>query len=124
MWQWCEDWWNGEEKYRVLRGASWDVSLPDALLSSCRLRTPGDRDVRNGFRCVLVVESSRWAGRVSALAALGFDVWVLNLEFGELKNEQFDNKKSAIPGQRRPLSFHHKCTSQRRPMNLPLEMVL
>lgn len=60
VWEWCEDWWNAEKKYRVLRGASWHSSNPDYLLSSSRSDvTPGIRYGRGGFRCVLVVESSR-----------------------------------------------------------------
>ena len=72
VWEWCEDWYDGDqkslmeriraklnEKCRVLRGASWDLSLPDDLLSSCRdYRTPAYRSIRVGFRCVMVVGSS------------------------------------------------------------------
>jgi formylglycine-generating enzyme required for sulfatase activity len=28
VWQWCEDWYNSENKYRVLRGASWSHGYP------------------------------------------------------------------------------------------------
>lgn len=60
IWQWCEDWWNAEHKYRVLRGASWIDLGPNFLLSSCRVNVaPGLRVGIVGFRCVLVVESSR-----------------------------------------------------------------
>jgi formylglycine-generating enzyme required for sulfatase activity len=52
VWQWCEDWYNSENKYRVLRGASWSHGYPGFLLASFRgFATP---DVRNdviGFRC-------------------------------------------------------------------------
>jgi sulfatase modifying factor 1 len=37
VWEWCENWWQGYESYRVGRGGSWDN---DAI--SCRV-------VSNGF---------------------------------------------------------------------------
>jgi len=55
VWQWCEDWWNAEHKYRVLRGASWNNGHPGALLSSFRSNVaPEDRSGNRGFRCVLL----------------------------------------------------------------------
>lgn len=60
VWQWCEDWRNGEKKSRVMRGASRSGVIPDYLLSSCRsFDAPEFRGGYGGFRCVLVVESSR-----------------------------------------------------------------
>jgi hypothetical protein len=77
VWEWCEDWWNSDQKYRILRGASWfndlrgnlvssfrDDRSPDnrrgSLLSSYReYAPPGRRYADYGFRCVLEVESSR-----------------------------------------------------------------
>ncbi|MGD0060506.1 MAG: SUMF1/EgtB/PvdO family nonheme iron enzyme [Verrucomicrobiia bacterium] len=74
--QWCEDWYKhsgasgtddihvlhvldvlqGEE--RVLRGASWNNSDPDHLLSSRRFKhLPGHRGSSDGFRCVVSVSS-------------------------------------------------------------------
>ena len=52
----CEDWYDPAAKaYRVLRGASWEYSNPDLLLSSGRFSsTPDDRFGDTGFRCVLV----------------------------------------------------------------------
>jgi hypothetical protein len=59
VWQWCEDWYDGEQKHRVLRGASWLDNFPDRLLSSYRRNlTPGGRYGFIGFRCVLGVGSS------------------------------------------------------------------
>jgi formylglycine-generating enzyme required for sulfatase activity len=60
VWQWCEDWHDATEQYRVLRGGSWGDSNPDNLLAS--YRTDGTSDRRYafvGFRCVVAVESSR-----------------------------------------------------------------
>ena len=55
VWQWCEDWYSGDQKDRVLRGASWDDYDPRNLLSSIRINiTPGGRLFNIGFRCVLV----------------------------------------------------------------------
>jgi len=54
VWEWCQDWWNAEKKFRVLRGASWVNSLPGHLLSSRRFRnSPESRWDTRGFRCVL-----------------------------------------------------------------------
>ncbi len=54
VWQWCEDWWNKEQKERVLRGASWILYGRAGLLSSIRLHsTPGNRANNRGFRVVV-----------------------------------------------------------------------
>jgi len=55
VWQWCMDWWNGEQKAKVLRGASWyNGGLKLSLLSSCRLSAAPDITTDNyGFRCVI-----------------------------------------------------------------------
>jgi formylglycine-generating enzyme required for sulfatase activity len=77
--QWCEDWYRasmnesvvleklpflkddgGGQTFRVVRGASWRNFNPENLLSSFRLKvSPVSRGSNNGFRCVLVVGSSR-----------------------------------------------------------------
>jgi len=55
VWEWCDEWWDGEQKYRVLRGGSWNRNDPGRLLSSYRYHyPPEDRDVDCGFRVVLV----------------------------------------------------------------------
>jgi len=60
VWEWCEDWYHGDQKYRVLRGASWGNYIPDSLLSSYRIAYTSDsRDDVIGFRCVLVDDSTR-----------------------------------------------------------------
>jgi formylglycine-generating enzyme required for sulfatase activity len=54
VWQWCEDWYNSSERYRVLRGASWGGQILGGLLSSHRLGgAPDRRFYKFGFRCVL-----------------------------------------------------------------------
>ena len=54
VWQWCEDWYDGEHNYRAVRGASWFTSVPAYLLASYRAcRAPTDRLGYFGFRCVL-----------------------------------------------------------------------
>ena len=59
VWEWCEDWYDSNQKSRVSRGASWLNDIPDVLLSSYRSgNAPGARRDRFGFRCVLVVGSS------------------------------------------------------------------
>jgi formylglycine-generating enzyme required for sulfatase activity len=64
VWQWCEDWYNFQNRHRVLRGASWFDGGSDNLLSSFRFYdTPGTRSARVGFRCV-VAGSVRGKGAV------------------------------------------------------------
>ena len=54
VWQWCEDWFDKDQKERVLRGASWSYSGSNYLSSSFRrYYAPGTRYGDNGFRCVL-----------------------------------------------------------------------
>ena len=57
-WEWCLDWFNGEQKQKVLRGASWyNGDLQLSLLSSCRWPSPPDKSSDNfGFRCVIATE--------------------------------------------------------------------
>ncbi len=55
VWEWCEDWYSGEQKERVLHGGSWNYGERGGLLSSYRSRsTPDGRGYGNGFRVVLV----------------------------------------------------------------------
>ena len=54
VWQWCEDFYDGQSGSRVLRGASWGNFNPAFLLSSTRNGyTPDDCLSTFGFRCVL-----------------------------------------------------------------------
>jgi len=57
VWQWCEDWYNSEKYFRVLRGASWYVYDPERALASYRRRhLPDRRGADVGFRCVVAAE--------------------------------------------------------------------
>ena len=57
--QWCEDWYDTQQKDRVLRGASWNSYNRESMLSPNRLHGhPGDRFSNRGFRCVLVFPGS------------------------------------------------------------------
>jgi len=50
VWEWCEDWYDDEQKSRVLRGGSWLDYGRDDLLSSCRYGgTPDGRRDSAGF---------------------------------------------------------------------------
>jgi formylglycine-generating enzyme required for sulfatase activity len=60
VWQWCEDWYNAQRSYRVLRGASWYSQNSTNLAASFRDdNTPEARNSGIGFRCVVAVVSSR-----------------------------------------------------------------
>jgi hypothetical protein len=55
VWEWCEDWYNWANEFRVLRGASWSTYDRDRLLASYRgLDLPDSRRDYVGFRCVVV----------------------------------------------------------------------
>ncbi|HRH96248.1 MAG TPA: SUMF1/EgtB/PvdO family nonheme iron enzyme [Prosthecobacter sp.] len=54
VWEWVQDWWNAEQKERVLRGGSFNNVHHSLLLSSGRLHfKPADRYNNHGFRVVL-----------------------------------------------------------------------
>ena len=60
VWEWCEDWFDNNQKFRVLRGASWGCNEPGLLLSSCRkYYTPSVRNDDFGFRVVLSRRESK-----------------------------------------------------------------
>ncbi len=52
--EWCEDWWNDQQKFRVLRGAAWNLECSLCLMSSYRFPNfPTMRNDTYGFRVVL-----------------------------------------------------------------------
>jgi formylglycine-generating enzyme required for sulfatase activity len=54
VWQWCEEWDDKEQTFRVVRGASWLNYNHNGLLSSERIRyAPATRYNNLGFRCVV-----------------------------------------------------------------------
>ncbi len=55
VWEWCMDWWNADQKQKVLRGASWyNGGLKLSLLTSCRIcSSPTSTTDNYGFRLVL-----------------------------------------------------------------------
>ena len=56
LWQWCEDYFDGQSGSRALRGGSWSSIAPDKMLSSYRDDVqPGDRNHYVGFRLVMVL---------------------------------------------------------------------
>jgi formylglycine-generating enzyme required for sulfatase activity len=58
VWQWCGDWFDKNQKDRVVRGASWNAGDRNLLLSSNRgSGTPGNRNANCGFRCVVSVSA-------------------------------------------------------------------
>jgi serine/threonine protein kinase len=60
VWQWCEDSFEGDHKWRVLRGGAFFVSDPSFARSSARIKAPLDERSRvTGFRCVVAPGSSR-----------------------------------------------------------------
>ncbi len=55
VWEWCEDFYDGQSGARVLRGGSWFIIGRGYLLSSSRIIGSADgRNVDVGFRLVLV----------------------------------------------------------------------
>jgi formylglycine-generating enzyme required for sulfatase activity len=58
VWEWCEDWYDSSQNYRVLRGGSWVDGTEVDLRSSRRVvGTPAGRHDHGGFRLVLEVGS-------------------------------------------------------------------
>jgi formylglycine-generating enzyme required for sulfatase activity len=59
VWEWCEDWYDADQKQRTLRGASWCYNAPQTRLSSARgHQDPNHRSANYGFRCALSVGPS------------------------------------------------------------------
>ena len=59
VWEWCSDWWDETQQYRVLRGASWYNGTATVLRSGHRSNDrPTYRGSVNGFRVVVEVPGS------------------------------------------------------------------
>lgn len=60
VWEWCEDLFDNENDWRVLRGGSWLNHYPERLETAFRLNgTPDGRNVSlGGFRCVIELEAT------------------------------------------------------------------
>lgn len=54
VWEWCQDWFNVDEKLRVARGGSYRTGTKERMLSSYRWGLPPSPNCTDvGFRCVL-----------------------------------------------------------------------
>jgi len=51
--EWCQGWFDSNQKWRVLRGGGWQAPARFLRLGGRGLSHPGDRSHTNGFRCVL-----------------------------------------------------------------------
>jgi formylglycine-generating enzyme required for sulfatase activity len=52
VWEWSADWYDSEEKYRVLRGGSWFIPSSDLRAAVRNWFRPGSWGGNVGFRCV------------------------------------------------------------------------
>ncbi len=61
VWQWVNDFWNGENRAKTLRGGSWyNGAIPLSLLSSCRISSsPDTLHDTYGFRIVKASETAK-----------------------------------------------------------------
>ena len=53
VYEWCQDWYSNEQKYRVLRGGSWNLSTLFLHVTSRLNYVPSFRHSYLGFRCVV-----------------------------------------------------------------------
>jgi formylglycine-generating enzyme required for sulfatase activity len=58
VWEWCEDWFNPQQRYKVQRGGSWNSNDEGAMLSSHRHTRP-PQEAPNGVGFRLVLEQSQ-----------------------------------------------------------------
>ena len=52
VWEWCQDWYSSDQKYKVLRGGSWSNGTGSVRLDNRHYYSPAFRNPFNGFRCV------------------------------------------------------------------------
>jgi formylglycine-generating enzyme required for sulfatase activity len=52
VWEWTDSWYDKKQKYRVLRGGSWDDIASHLRVSFRFLHAPVYRNGLIGFRCV------------------------------------------------------------------------
>ena len=90
VWQWCEDFYDGSDAARVLRGGSFDCRVARDLLSSSRnVGIPASRDGSIGFRCVVGVGGSVRPDEISIRSEVGRSAVSLTIEvsiLGQVKN--------------------------------------
>ena len=52
VWEWCQDWYDSNQGYKVLRGGSWLNKIFPLRVAARAYTSPADRDNDYGFRCV------------------------------------------------------------------------
>jgi len=57
VWEWCEDWYDEEKKYKVLRGGSWNYDANFTCSADRDWGNPGNRSVNIGFRLLRTLPS-------------------------------------------------------------------
>jgi formylglycine-generating enzyme required for sulfatase activity len=50
VWEWNQDWYDSRQKYRVLRGGSWNYVAQDTRATNRGLNSPAIRNFNYGFR--------------------------------------------------------------------------
>lgn len=97
VWQWCEDWFDGHQKERVLRGGSWACGGRLTLLSSYRKNCEsGTRGLDNGFRCVLESPVAAQASQAAASTSAAH----VPIPIGEIATQPVDGFGLPLAGRR------------------------
>jgi formylglycine-generating enzyme required for sulfatase activity len=52
VWEWTDDWYDSEQKYKTLRGGSWNYNSRNSRVSNRGWSVPTGRDDGLGFRCI------------------------------------------------------------------------